>query len=597
MTLDSSFEGGGAGAAPRRTFALARLLVGAVLLAAAPVVEAAEVAPADFVLLGGKVYTLDAANTVAQAVAVRGEKIAYVGDDAGAQPFIGPTTKIYRAAGRTVVPGINETHVHALGAAAGEVVEPFVQLTSVADIQRWVREAARRTPAGDWIRLPRIDVTRIAERRMPTPAELEAAVADRPVVYVWAYANRQVQVLNRAALAAAGITRDTPQPKTGRIVVDAAGNPTGVIEDAPSLTAKFQPSRRAKPEQTLDSLVALHRIYNGLGITSITERGTNADGRQTYETLKSQGRLSVRTVLTIRIGTDGTMEGTRKTIRALPFRFGDGDDWVRVGPLKIGVDGGVLYGTAYMREAYGPGAFGLYGIDDAAHRGLLQMDAARVTTAIRAGHELGWQMSSHVTGDAGVDLVLDAVEAADRDAPIAGRRYTLIHAYFPHPETARRAARLGVCVDTQPAWFYKDGDALADALGTKRMEHFIGAATWRAAGVKVALNSDHMQGFDPDLALNPFNPWTAMYAAVARRTESGRVLGADERVSRLDALRMMTVDAAYLHFDEGRKGTLEPGRLGDLAVLTDDYFACEEQAIPKIRAVLTVVGGRVVHGE
>src|SRR5439155_19409146 len=144
-------------------------------------------------------------------------------------------------------------------------------------------------------------------------------------------------------------------------------------------------------------------------------------------------------------------------IQALPFRFGDGDDWVRVGPLKIGVDGGILYGTAYMREPYGQHAASLYGFTDPDHRGVLSLGADKIRDMIRTGHRLGWQMCSHVTGDAGVDLVLDAVEAAGQDRPITDRRYTLIHAYFPNSDAARRAAALGVCVDTQPAWYYKDG--------------------------------------------------------------------------------------------------------------------------------------------
>ena len=127
------------------------------------------------------------------------------------------------------------------------------------------------------------------------------------------------------------------------------------------------------------------------------------------------------------------------------------------------------------------------------------------------------------------------------------------------------------------------------------MEPFIGVATWRAAAVKVALNSDHMEGIDPDRSLNPFNPFLAMYTAIIRKTEAGTEIGPAERVSRLDALKMMTSDAAYLHFDESRKGTLEVGKLGDLAVLSDDYFQCPEQQIPKLRSVLTVVGGHVVY--
>jgi predicted amidohydrolase YtcJ len=204
-------------------------------------------------------------------------------------------------------------------------------------------------------------------------------------------------------------------------------------------------------------------------------------------------------------------------------------------------------------------------------------------------------MCSHVTGDAGVDMVLDAVAAADKDSPIKERRYTLIHAYFAHADTAARAARLGVCIDTQPAWLYKDGDALAAALGNRRMSEFIGLKTWQAAGLKIALNSDHMQGFDPDLSLNPYNPFVALYTAVTRKTESGAVLDASQAVSRLDALRMLTSDAAWMHFDETKKGTLEVGKLGDLAVLTGDYFACPEGEIRGLRSALTVVGGQVVY--
>ncbi len=559
-----------------------------------PAIVAAE-DPADFVLTGGRVHTLDAKGSVAEAVAIRGEKIMYVGSDEGAKAHIGPKTEVYRAGGRTVIPGINETHVHAIGVAQGEAVEPFRQLGSIAEIQQWTRQAARNSPGDAWIRLPRVDITRIRERRLPTRAELDAAVPARPVVYIWQYANRQVQVLNSAALKAAGIDKSTPQPEKGRIVKDEAGEPTGVIEDASGLTSKFLSRQSATREQVLSSLEKVLQAYHRLGITSITERGSNVEGWKTYNELRSQGRLTARVTLTIRVGSDGSVEGTERFIRGLPFRFGDGDDWVKVGPLKIGVDGGVLYGTAWMREPYGPDALPLYFLSDPAHRGLLQMDAEKVKNVIRTGHRLGWQMSSHVTGDAGVDLVLDAVEAAHADSPIDKRRYTLIHAYFPSPETAARAARLGVAVDTQPAWFYKDGDALLDALGEKRLAPFIGVATWQTAGVKVALNSDHMQGIDPDRSLNPYNPFLALYTAVTRKTETGQTIGLSERVSRLDALRMMTADAAWLHFDETRKGTLEVGKLGDLAVLDADYFACPEEQIKTLRSVLTVVGGKVVY--
>ena len=439
-------------------------------------------------------------------------------------------TRVIDVHGKTVVPGLIESHVHATGVARAEAQQPFVQLGSIAEIQQWVRKKAETTPAAQWIQIPRIDLTRLRERRLPTRAELDAAAADRPVVFNWQYASRQVQVLNTAALRAAHITRDTPDPPGGKIVKGAAGEPTGILEDPRGLTSGYL---RAKPVSEAVYLKELEEVlhrYNRIGITSIMERNSNPDGYHSYQQLERTGRLTARVNVTIGLRSDGTVEGTEKVIQAFPFRPGDGDDWVRVGPLKIGVDGGILYGTAYLREPYGPQAAALYGLTDPDYRGTLSLTADKVRNMIRTGHRLGWPMCSHVTGDAGVDLVLDAVEAANRDQPIKDRRYTLIHAYFPNSDAVRRAAALGVCVDTQPAWYYKDADALAPALGEDRMKHFIGLADWLRGGVTVAINSDHMFGLDPNLSLNPYNPFLAMGTAVTRKTEAGQVIAPEQKV-------------------------------------------------------------------
>jgi predicted amidohydrolase YtcJ len=266
-----------------------------------------------------------------------------------------------------------------------------------------------------------------------------------------------------------------------------------------------------------------------------------------------------------------------------------------VGPLKVVADGGILAGTAYMREPYGAQAASLYGLDDPGYRGFLTLPPEKIRNIMRTGHRLGWQMCAHVTGDAGVDAVLDAFEAADADRSIRDRRFTLIHAYFPTPEVALRAARLGVAVDTQPAWYYKDADALLPALGEARLRPFIGLSVWLRAGVKVALNTDHMFGLDPDASMNPYNPFLTMYVAVTRRTQGGAVIGPEHAVSREDALRMMTVNAAWLSFEERRKGSIEAGKLADFAILSDDFMACPAERIKDIRAVLTVLGGQVVY--
>jgi predicted amidohydrolase YtcJ len=266
---------------------------------------------------------------------------------------------------------------------------------------------------------------------------------------------------------------------------------------------------------------------------------------------------------------------------------------LKVGPLKIFTDGGILIGTAFMREPYGPGARQLYAVDDPQYRGFLTLTPAQIASAILIGHKHGWQMVAHVTGDAGVDVVLDAFEAAQKQVPAPDRRHTLIHAYFVHSETAARAARLGVLVDTQPAWYYKDADALSTGLGRERLAHFIGLHTLRQAGVDVAINTDHMFGMDRNQAMNPFNPFLTMYTATTRRTESGQVIGGDEVVSRQEALRMMTSVAARFSFDEKTRGSIESGKLADFVVLDEDILTCSPERLRAIRPELTVIGGRI----
>lgn len=563
------------------------------LATVAAVTARAQTAP-DLVVVNARIHTLNPSAPSATAVAIRGGVFVAVGRDADIRKLAGPGTRTIDAEGRTVIPGLIESHVHSQGASRGEAQQPFRQLHSIAEIKAWVRDRANDQPAGQWIQLPRVDVTRIKERRMPSRADLDEAAPKHPAVFTWQYANRTVQILNSTAIAAISLTKKTPTPKGGKLHFNADGSPTGVIENANALLVRFLPGRSLPEDKHLDSLATLLGRYTEIGITSIGERNASVEGYRLFEKLKASDRLPVRVNVTIGLNTDGTVEGTEKAIRALPFKTGDGDDWVRVGPLKIGVDGGALYGTAFMREPYGPPAFSLYGISDPMYRGDLRVSPVKLKNIIRTGHRMGWQMSAHVTGDAGVDAVLDAVEASNADSPVAPRRYTLIHAYFPDESTARRAARLGVCVDTQPAWYYKDGDALFDALGRKRLDQFIGLQLWRKAGVKVAINADHMQGFDPDTSLNPYNPFLALQTAVVRRTEGGQRFGDNQRVSRLEALRMLTIDAAWLSFDEQRKGTIEAGKLGDLAILTADPLACPEDKIHAIRAVTTIVGGKVV---
>ena len=308
-----------------------------------------------------------------------------------------------------------------------------------------------------------------------------------------------------------------------------------------AMWARFWRSSVARADDnqpSLDALERVHAAYNRVGITSVGERAASVAGFRVYEALRKAGRLHVRATVTIRIPDPQDPNSVEAFFRDLPLKPRQGDEWLKVGPLKIIADGGILAGTSYMREPYGLQARALYGVSDPAYRGFLTITREQIAAAIEAGASRGWQMAAHVTGDAGVDAVLDAFEAAQRRHPSADPRHTLIHAYFANAETAARAARLGVLVDTQPAWYYKDADALAPALGAGRLERFIGLRTWLDAGVVTAINTDHMFGLDPDNAMNPFNPFLTMATAVSRRTEGGQVIGRAQRISRMEALQI-----------------------------------------------------------
>jgi predicted amidohydrolase YtcJ len=568
---------------------MAVLRLALVLIAALAVPVPAQQVPADLVLVDARILTVDKAFSTATALAVKDGRFVAVGSTAEVRRHVGPGTRVIEGRGRTVVPGFIDTHVHALDVANGEATQPFVNLRSIKDLQDWLRAEAPKRAQGSWLWSPRTYPTRLKEHRFPTRQELDAAVPDRPVVVDCAYAFS----LNTAALRAAGITRDSPSPAGGAIVKDAAGEPTGLLRNAGGLLARFRPASQGAPLETLERV---HRQYLAAGITSVIERGATLPGFETYRRLKDAGRLHVRATVTIRVPDATDAAAVERFIDGLPVKFGDGDEWLKAGPLKLVADGGILIGTSYMRKPFGPGARGLYAIDNPADRGFLSLTPAQLAAAIGIIHRRGGQMVAHVTGDAGVDVILDGIEAALKQTPgplSNDRRHTVIHGYFANPESATRAARLGVLVDTQPAWHYKDGDALAQGLGADRVAHFIGLKTLRQAGVDVAINTDHMLGLDANDALNPFNPLLTIYSATTRRTESGRILGPGEAVTRPEALRMMTSAAARFSFDEKDRGSIEAGKLGDFVVLEDHFLTVPAGRLKTMRADVTVVGGRI----
>ena len=568
-------------------FATARILIAAfALFLTAPLLAQG---PPDTIYYNGVIVTMWPAYPVAEAVAIRGGRFASVGSNQDVLRTAGPATVKVDLHGQCVLPGLIDSHCHPIEAALGQRESQVPPLHSIADIQAYIRGRASVLPARQIILVPHVFVTRLKERRYPTRAELDAAAADRPVIVDNGYAS----VLNSPALKELGISSKTAQPPDGKIVKDAQGKPTGLILGAPELLAPLRATPPATLQDRLWALQTMLHHYNEVGITSIIDRAEGPPGFRAYQALDQNGKLTARCYVTYAINAQGTPADVRNSILRIPFVTGWGDDWYRVGTLKTFADGGICMGTAYLRAPYGTNT-AIYGYHDPTYRGVLRVPEANLVAMAKTADELGWQMTAHTTGGGATDLLLKAYEAANREKPIRNLRFTVTHGNFPDPHAIQVAKDLGVSFDCQPAWLYLDGPAIKDVFGPARMANFIPLASLFRAGVVVAGGSDHMIGFDPNTSTNPFNPFLGMWIAITRKTVDGTIINPVQDISREQALRMYTLNGAYLSFEEKKKGSIEPGKLADMVVISKNYLTCPVDQIRGIQAIKTVVGGKVV---
>lgn len=543
----------------------------------------------DAVYFNANVITLEAARPKAQAFAIRGGAFQAIGGNDEMLKLAGPATRKVDLAGRTVIPGIVESHVHPIMAALAEKDGPVPVMRSIAEVKAQLQKMAGSRPVNDVLFLPKVYSTRLTDRRYPTRYELDEAAPNHVALTDNGYAS----VLNSKALAKLGITKDTPQPANGKIIKDARGEPTGLILGAAQLLGGY---RRSKPPTVEDLKWALREMqkkYHEVGITSIIDRGQTAEGFRTYQALRMAGQLTVRSNVTFLISAQGTPDAVRAELERIPFVTGYGDDMLRVGSVKTIADGGILIGTAFLREPYGEHTE-IYGYKDPDYRGVLAVSKENLAEMARTALRLGWQMTAHTTGGGAIDTLLEAYDAVDKETPIKGKRFTVTHGNFPSQESIERAARLGVAFDCQPQWYYFDTPALAPAFGPSRMKQFQPLKTMLEKGVVVAGGSDHMIRFDSRDSINPYNPFWGMWMTITRKTVDGTTINPDEALTREQALALWTKNGAYLTFEEKRKGTIAAGKLADFAVISDDLLTCPVDRIKDIEALRTVVGGREV---
>jgi predicted amidohydrolase YtcJ len=544
----------------------------------------------DAIYYNARIVTMWDQKPTAEAVAVRGNKFAAVGSTADLLKTAGPNTRKVDLQGKGMLPGLIDSHVHPIMAAMSEKDGPVPVMHSIAEIQAYLRKLAAASPPDRILFVPKIYATRMKDRRYPHRYELDDAAPDHVAMTDNGYAS----VLNSKALDKLGITRDTPQPPNGKIIKNNQGEPTGLILGAPQLLGKYRAARAATDEDRLWAVRAMQKKYNEVGFTSIIDRGQGPEGFRTYQDLHRRNELTLRTSITYLLNAQGTPADVRREIERIPFITGFGDEWVRVSSLKTVADGGILIGTAYLREPYGEHTE-IYGYKDPDYRGVLSVPKENLVEMARTANRLGWQMTAHTAGGGATDVLLDAYEAADKDKSIVGRRFTVTHGNFPSPEAIARAAKLGVAFDCQPQWFYFDGPALRPVFGPARIKQFQPLRSMLEKGVVVAGGSDHMIRFDSRDAINAYNPYWGMWMTITRQTVEGTPINPDEALSRQQALRLWTLNSAYLTFEEKIKGSIEPGKLADFVVISDDFLQCPVERIKDIQALLTVVDGRTVY--
>jgi predicted amidohydrolase YtcJ len=558
--------------------------------------EPAVKGPADLIVHHAKVVTVDDKFSLAEALAVKDGRILAVGEDEAVFKLAGPKTRILDADGRMVLPGLYDSHVHPLSAALSELNAPLPSLKSLKDVFAYIRKQAATTLEGEWIVVRFAFPTRLDEGRFPTRTELDEAAPKHPVLYHAGPAG----LVNSLGLKVSKITKETPNPTGGVIVKDAeTGEPTGMLRNAYGVLKGLpRESGNASAAPQRAAVRKLIGLYNAHGLTSIGDRDAGRDSLDIYLGLRDKGELTIRVNVSRSFDPSGTREEVARRLDELPGKdkrggpTGTGDEWVRIGPIKLYMDGGMLSGTAYMRQPWPKGD--TFQITEDNFRGLLFLKPEQLRTVVEEAARRRWTVTAHTAGEAAMDVLLDAYEMVNREMPIKERRFCVTHANFPSQHNLERCRSLGVCADVQPAWLWKDGLTLLKVLGKERMRWFQPYRTWLKY-TTIGGGSDHMIKLDAMEATNPWNPWLGMWIIVARVTEAGLPLTPDERLTREQAIHLYTINNAYLNHEEKEKGSLEVGKLADLIIIDRDILGCPLGDLPQTEVITTIVGGKVVY--
>jgi predicted amidohydrolase YtcJ len=535
---------------------------------------------AQLILYNGKIITVDKEFSVRRAVAAAGGKILAVGDDQSILALSGPGTRIIDLGGKTVIPGLEDDHFHMLQVATDAYLGVNKTLaSSVSEMLDGIRAKVKTAPPGATVYtmsgwLPE----QLKEKRPPSRAELDSVSPDNPVVVKGGH----TEYLNSYALRVLGITRDTPSPPGGFVQKDpSTGEPTGLLVDnAISLSRKLLPE--ATEQQKREALRRAMREENSVGITSIREPTLTPADMRVYQELWKAGEMTLRVSMNLNLDPEQSASTIIGQLSEWGVSTGFGDPFLRLDGIgEFGIDGG--FQAALMTQPY-PASSQVRTAEP--FRGLQRIPTDRFDEVVEAMNGLNWRPCVHSVGDRATDILLDAYEKANAQSSIIEKRWVIEHGHYMRPDQFARIKKLGIVISTQfhP---YMAAQTMVENWGKERANRAMAIREWLDAGLKV--------GGGSDWTLLPANPFWMISFFVTRDTRLWGVLGPEEKISRREALELMTINNAYITFEEGIKGSIEPGKLADIVVLSDDLFSVPDAKIKDIRPLLTIVGGRIVY--
>lgn len=550
---------------------------------------------ADHIYFNGKVVTVNPKSEIAEAFAVRGERILAVGSSDSMRDLAGPKTVFEDLEGRMVLPGLIDSHVHAPDASVFEWDHTIPEIANIDEVLQYIRTRAEALPEGKWIVVSQIFVTRLKDQRFPTRYELDKVAPKHPVFF----RTGPDGAVNSLALKLSGIDDDyvIKDGEPGYLERDPKTNQlNGILRSCTRLVKVDDPRTKPNTQQRVERLEKLLRDYNSVGLTSICDRLATDEGIGLYESLLDRNSLTCRVFLSYSVNAQASMEDIEKAIKKAaqhPRHAYSNQLWLR--GVKIFLDGGMLTGSAYMREPWGVST--IYSINDPKYRGLLYVEPSKLYQMSRLALENELQFTAHAVGDGAVHALIDAYERISiADFPIRDARPCITHCNFMSAEAIERMAKLGVVADLQPAWLLLDGKTLLKQFGQERTTFFQPYRALADAGVVVGGGSDHMQKIGSLRSLNPYNPFLGIWTAVTRLPRGlDEALHPEQRITRHEAIRLYTLNNAYLTFEEKEKGSIEAGKLADFIIIDRDLLQCQTDDIATTKVLGTYLGGKKVY--